>query len=108
MEKAIVLQIDSYTNADFAGMYGHEKPDNPASVKNRTGFVITVAMCPVIWQSKLQIETALSTMEAEIVALAHSCQELLPVMDMVVLLGPAVGIPAGPTTRKVSIHEDNA
>lgn len=105
---ADVLQIDSYPDADFAGMYGHESPDDPASVKSRTGFIITVAKCPVLWLSKLQEQTALSTMEAEINALAHSCRELFPVMDMVKSLGPALGIPAGETTMKVSIHEDNA
>ena len=103
-----VLQIDNYPDADFAGMYGYEKPTDPASSKSRTGFTITVAACPVLWVSKLQTETALSTMEAEIVALSHSCKELFPVMDMVESLGPALGIPAGPTTMKVSIHEDNA
>jgi hypothetical protein len=102
------LQIDCYPDADFAGMYGHEDPTDPASVKSRTGYVITVANCPVLWQSKLQTETALSTMEAEIVALVHSCRELFPIMDMVTVLGPAVGLLVGDTTMNVSIHEDNA
>ena len=79
------LKIDFYPDADFAGMYSHEKPTDPACVKSRTGYTITVADCPVIWQSKLQTETALSTMEAEIIALAHSCKELFPIMDMVEL-----------------------
>ena len=70
--------------------------------------MITVASCPVLWQSKLQTETALSTMEAEIVALVHSCRELFPIMDMVTVLGPAVGLLVGDTTMNVSIHEDNA
>ena len=105
---ADVLQIDNYPDADFAGLYGYEEPTNPASTKSRTGFVITVAKCPVLWLSKLQTETALSTMEAEIVALSHSCKELFPVMDMVDSLGSALGIPAGDTTMKVSIHEYNA
>ena len=52
--------------------------------------------------------TALSTNEAEIVALSHSCKELFPIMDMVGSLGPTLGIPAGETTMKVSVHEDNA
>ena len=77
-----------YPDADFAGMYGHEEPTDPASVKSRTGYVITVADCPVHWQSKLQTETALSTMEAEIVVLAHSCRELFPIMDIVASIGP--------------------
>ena len=45
--------------------------------------MIAVADYPVLWQSKLQSETDFSTMEAEVIALAHSCRELLPVMDMV-------------------------
>ena len=77
-------------------------------MKSRTGFVITVAKCPVLWISKLQTETALSTMEAEIISLVHSCRELFPIMDMVGSLGPALGIPAGDTTMKVTVHGDNA
>ena len=87
------LTIDCYPDADFAGMYGYENSSDASCVKSRTGFVITVANCPVLWQSKLQTETALSTMEAEIVALAHSCRELFPIMDMVSLLGAKVGLP---------------
>lgn len=102
------LKIDAYPDADFAGMYGYEKHDDPSCVKSRTGFVINVADCPVLWQSKLQTETALSTMEAEIVALAHSCRELFPIMDLVHSVGPSVGLQVDETTMHVSIHEDNA
>jgi len=105
---SLEMTVDCYVDADFAGLYGHENPSDPLCVKSRTGFVITVANCPVLWQSKLQTETALSTMEAEIVALAHSCHELFPIMDMVMLLGTRVGLPLKETTMNVSIHEDNA
>ncbi len=70
--------------------------------------MIMVANCPIMWQSKLQSETALSTMEAEIVALAHSCHELFPIMDGVSIMGKAIGLPVGNTTILVSIHEDDA
>ncbi len=56
------LEIDCYPDADFAEMYGYENSSNPSCIKSRTGFVITVANCPVLWQSKLQTETELSTM----------------------------------------------
>jgi hypothetical protein len=102
------LKIDCYPDADFAGMYGHERNNDPACAKSRTGYVITVADCPVHWQSKLQTETALSTMEAEIIALAHSCRELFPIMDMVKSLSSAVGLANPETSMHVSIHEDNA
>jgi len=58
--------------------------------------------------SKLQTETALSTMEAEIIALVHCCRELLPIMDQLAELREIVGLKTKDlTTMKVSIHEDN-
>ena len=89
-------------------MFGHEKPTDPACVKSRTGFVIMFDDCPVLWVSKLQTETALSTMEAETNALAHCCRELFPIIDIVKALGKAVGLSIGVPTMKVSVHEDNA
>jgi hypothetical protein len=103
-----ILKIDAYPDADFAGMYGYEKHDDPSCVKSRTGYVINVADCPVLWQSKLQTETALSTMEAEIVAMSHCARELIPIMQMVEFLGPAVGLSVDITSMHVCIHEDNA
>ena len=44
----------------------------------------------MFWQSKLlQTETALSTMENEIMALSAWCRELFPIIDMVRLLAEA-------------------
>lgn len=102
------MKIDCYPDADFAGMYGHEKSDDPACVKSRTGYVITAANCPVSFASRLQVETACSTMEAEVIALAHSCRELFPIMDMVASLSKILHLPDPATSMHVSIHEDNA
>ena len=62
----------------------------------------------VYWASKLQTETALSTMESEIISLAHSCRELSPIIDITITLGQAVGMPIGDTTMDVSIHKYNS
>ena len=103
-----LCKIDAYPDADFAGMYGHEKPTDPSCVKSRSGFVITFADVPILWQSKLQTETALSTMEAEIIALAACCRELFPIIDMVEALTTSVHLPIGETTMNLSVHEDNS
>jgi hypothetical protein len=103
-----VLKIDAYPDANFAGMYGYERHDNPSCAKSWTGYVINVANCPVKCQSKLQMETALSTMEAEIVAISQCARELIPIMQMVEFLGPAVGLPVDCISMHVCIHEDNA
>ena len=104
-----LLKIEAYPDADFGGLFGHEQPSDPACVKSRTGFVIRVADCPVMWKSQLQSsKTALSTMEAEVTALAHCCRELFPIMDMVKTLGKVYGLEEQITQMNVSIHEDNA
>ena len=69
-----VCKIDAYPNADFAGMIGHEDYTDPVCAKSWTGFIITFADCPVFWQSKLQTEMALLTMEAEIKLFLHAAE----------------------------------
>jgi hypothetical protein len=102
------LNVDAYPDADFAGMYGHEKPTDPACAKSRTGFVIMFAGVPILWQSKLQSETALSTMEAEVIALAACMRELIPIVDMVNDLAQSVGLQSGEVNMNISVHEDNS
>jgi hypothetical protein len=103
------LQIDAFPDADFAGLYGYAKITDSECVKSRTGFLIEVSECPVVWVSKLQSETAMSTMEAEIIALAHCCRELFPVIDVVTELGNVLGLETKElASMHVSIHEDNA
>ncbi len=82
--------------------------DDPVCVKSRSGYVIMVANCPITWQSKLQSENTLSTMEAKIIALAHSCCKLFPMMNGVSIMGKAIGLPVGNTTIQIFIHENNA
>ena len=102
------LTIDAYADAYFAGIYGHEKPIDPVCARSCSGFVIVFSGVTVLWQSKLQTETALSTMEAEVIALAACMRELIPIMDMVKLLAVSVGIPSGDVNMRVSVHEDNS
>jgi hypothetical protein len=52
------------------------------SIRSRTGYVICLADCAILWKSKLQTEIALSTMEAEYVALSTSCRDLFPLIDV--------------------------
>ena len=93
MDKGLILNprddygIDCYPDADFAGLWGHEHPQDPHCARSRTGYVITLAGCPILWVSKLQTEIALSTMEAEYVALSSACKDLFPIMDVVKELG---------------------
>ena len=100
--------VDCYPDADFAGLFGHEHPQDPHCVRSRTGYVICLAGCPVLWVSKLQTEIALSTMEAEYIALSTACKDLLPIVDLVKEIGTTFGLPVGDSSNMhVRIHEDN-
>ena len=58
-----IFKVDVYPDADFAGIHGNERHDDPECAKSCTGFIITFADFPVLWIFKLQTEIALSTME---------------------------------------------
>ena len=92
-EKGIIVkpnenfqELECYVDADFAGAYCKEDNDDPISVKSRTGYVIKYAGCPIAWASKLQTEIALSTTEAEYIALSQSTRELIPMRAIILEL----------------------
>ena len=102
------MSIDCYVDADFAGLWGFEDPQDPTCVKSRTGYVLCLSGCPIIWASKLQSDIALSTMEAEYNALSMALKELLPLKRLVETVAGAVQIPLHPTTAmRVTVWEDN-
>ena len=47
------LVVECYADADFAGLWGHEDPQEPICDRIRTGFVVTFSYCPILWMSKL-------------------------------------------------------
>lgn len=75
--------LDCYVDANFGGLFGVEDSQNPVSVKSRTGYVTMMGGCPLLWQSKLQSIIALSTTEAEYIALSQSMRQLLPMKQLV-------------------------
>jgi hypothetical protein len=72
------MTLDCFADADFAGGFKVEDPNDPRCVKSRTGFVITLGITLIIWGSRPQSETALSTMEAEYIALSTAMRSLVP------------------------------
>ena len=43
------LVVNFYSDADFAGLCGHENPQGLISASNRTGFVVTFDNFPPLW-----------------------------------------------------------
>ena len=78
-----VQSFDCYVDADFSGNWNPKEWDDPKNARSRSGYVIMYAGCPIVWASKLQTEIALSTTEAEYVALSTALRECIPLMQLV-------------------------
>ena len=76
------LRVDCYVDADFAGLFSVSNKQDPVSVKSRTGYVIMYRGAPLLWASKMQTQIALSTMEAEYIALSQAMRDLIPIREV--------------------------
>ena len=72
------LSLDCFVDADFCGLWNVEDANDPISAKSRTGYVVLLANCPILWVSKLQSLIALSTLESEYISLSTSLRDLIP------------------------------
>jgi hypothetical protein len=101
------LAMDLYVDADFAGLWSSEKLDDSMSVKSRTGYIIMIGGTPVIWSSKLQTEIALSTCEAEYIALSTAMRALLPMRELIQSLSGSLKIDRKELSKVCAVWEDN-
>ena len=102
------LHIECFVDADFAGLWGHEEPNDSHVTKSRTGYVIMINQCPVLWTSKLQQLTATSTMHAEYVALSTACRDIIPLREIVDELSTVYHLTTEETpVIRSTIYEDN-
>ncbi len=99
-----------YVDADFGGLWDKEiAADRPITSKSRTGYVVTYADCPIVWASQLQTEIALSTTEAEYIAMSTALRHTIPIMRLVKEIGRRFNLPLETKpTILCTVFEDNA
>ena len=78
MTPSMKLQIDCYVDSDFSDLWNYEESTDPTSVKSRSFFLFTFGGYHISGVSSLQSEIALSTMEAEYIAMSVSMKDLVP------------------------------
>ena len=101
-----IIMVD----ADFCGLWDKDTAiHDPSTAKSRSGFIIKYAGCPIIWALRLQTETALSTTEAEYIALSTALREAIPLMEMLKEIHKVRNLPVS-TKPKVmcKVFEDNS
>jgi hypothetical protein len=72
--------LECYIDADFAGAWSQADADNAENVLSCTGYVLMYPNCPILWVSCLQTEIALSTAEAEYIALSQALCNDIPLI----------------------------
>ena len=77
LQPSLTLYLDLYVDADFCSLHGIEPPTNPNSARSRTGYIIMLCGCPLVWKSQLQSHFSQSTLEAEYSALSYALKTLL-------------------------------
>ena len=76
--------LEVFADADFCGLFDPETAlYNPVTAKSRTGYIIMYMNCPIVWASKLQTETTLSTCEAEYTACSEALCAAIPLMNLI-------------------------
>ena len=99
-----------WVDADFAGNWKPEGAQHdPMTAKSHSGWIIQYAGCPITWSSKLQTLTALSTTEAEYVALSMAMREQLPLIQLLKeVVAHKIDANLQPTTIHCKAFEDNS
>ena len=79
----ITKSLECFVDSDFSGNWNKEDADSDMdTARSRTGYVIRYAGCPIVWGSKLQTHIALSSTEAEYIAISTAMREVIPLMAL--------------------------
>ena len=75
---------------------------------SRIGYMIKVANYSILWISKMQTEVALSTIEAEYIALSQSTRDLIPIKNLINFLNTFTKINNKEINMYSTLFEDNS
>ena len=75
--------FECWVDADFAGNWRQQDAHiDSMTSKSHSSWIVRFAGAPITWASKMQTITALSTTEAEYIALSTSLRKVIPLMGM--------------------------
>ena len=100
-------ELNCFVDADFAGTFTHETAHDKTSVLSRTGYTINFSGCPILCVGKMQTEIALSTTEAEYIALSQSMRDLIPLRGILKELSGLLNVNNITPITHSSAFEDN-
>jgi hypothetical protein len=95
-------------DTDYCGNWDPIHSEDPNTAKSRTGYVIMYHGCLILWASQLQSVFALSTTEAEYVALSTALHDVIPVMELLKEMNDHGYDVMDPPAIKCKVFEDNS
>jgi hypothetical protein len=101
------LGIECYAEADFAGGWNTTTSTDADNLMSCTGYVITHANCPIYWARHLQTEIALSTAEAEYIAMSSALCKVISLMTLMKELHTIFPVHINEPNFFCKVHEDN-
>ena len=102
------LQLDCWVDATFRNLYHIDLDHKPSATKSRTGYIITLGGCPLLWKSQLQSTIALSTQEGEYCTLSQAMRTLIPIRAILLEISSTLSLPPSMTASICSqVFEDN-
>jgi len=101
------FNLNVHVDADFAGLFGFEKEENPNSARSRYGFIITFCNVPLLWKSQLINEICQSTLHSEYVGLSSAVRALIPIRSLVSDVSKFHRLPDATHQISCKVFEDN-
>jgi hypothetical protein len=83
-----ILQVDKsedlevYVDADFSGNWDPKETQDRDTARSRHGYIITYAVCAILWKSQMQTEIALSSTESEYTGVSYALRDAIPIMEL--------------------------
>ena len=93
--------LEVFSDTDFCRLFNPETAlYDPVNAKSRTGYIIKYMDFLIVWASKLQTETTLSTCEAEYMACSEALLVAIPLMNLIDE-ATSFGIPITPDKARI-------
>ena len=101
-----VLHVNCFVDASFAPVW--DQFDDEDNARSQTGYAVRIDDVPVTWCSRKQQLTAMSSTEAELIAMSAAMRELLWVRRLTADISRGLGIACDKKTIiRSTVFEDN-
>ena len=75
-------ELEVFVDADFTGNWNKNEAWDRDTTRSRNGYIVSYHGCPIIWESQMQTEIALSSTKSEYTGLSYNLREDIPMIEL--------------------------